>query len=79
MFQRLNHLMEGNTDDLENEVTFTSEAIHLMQTKMHLDNLTKEDVIRFMGIKRTNASTLMTIGLLSLVVLEVEVYLCTVF
>ena len=63
MFQRLNHLMEGNTDDLENEVTFTSEAIHLMQTKMHLDNLTKEDVIRFMGIKRTNASTLMTIGL----------------
>ena len=34
MFQRLNHLMEGNTDDLENEVTFTSEAFHLMQVVM---------------------------------------------
>ena len=55
MFHRLNFLMEGNTNDLENEVTFTSEAFHLMHTKMHLDNLSKEDVIRFMGIKRTNA------------------------
>ena len=52
----------GNTSDLLDEASFSSEVTEMMQTRMKLTNLNKKDVVRLMGIKRTNASTLVTIG-----------------
>ena len=58
--------MDGNTtdlyNDLENEASFGYEVVHLMQTRLQLTDLSPEDVIKLMGIKRTNASTLISIG-----------------
>ena len=61
MYQRLTNLMQGNTNDLWDEASFSSEVVELLQNQMKLE-VTRENVIQLMGIKRTNASTLVSIG-----------------
>ena len=61
MYQRLTNLMQGNTNDLWEEASFSSEVVELLQNQMKLE-VTRENVIQLMGIKRTNASTLVSIG-----------------
>ena len=54
--------MDGNTKDLMDEDSFTVEIANIMQAQMGLP-LTREEIVKLMGIKRTNASTLLTVGL----------------
>ena len=53
--------MDGNTKDLMDEDSFTVEIANIMQAQMGLP-LTREEIVKLMGIKRTNASTLLTVG-----------------
>lgn len=61
-YRRLDFLMDGNTKDLMDEDSFTVEIANIMQAKMGLP-VTREEIVKLMGIKRTNASTLLTVGL----------------
>ena len=61
-YRRLDFLMDGNTKDLMDEDSFTVEIANIMQAQMGLP-LTREEIVKLMGIKRTNASTLLTVGL----------------
>ena len=45
------------------EDSFTVDIANLMQAKMGLTDLSRKDIVKLMGIKRTNASTLLTVGL----------------
>ena len=60
-YRRLDFLMDGNTKDLMDEDSFTVEIANIMQAQMGLP-LTREEIVKLMGIKRTNASTLLTVG-----------------
>ena len=62
-WRRLDFLMDGNTRDLMDEDSFTVEIANIMQAKMGLTQLTREEIVKLMGIKRTNASTLLAVGL----------------
>ena len=61
--KRLDFLMDGNTKDLMDEDSFSIEIANIMQSQMGLADITRRDVVRMMGIKRTNASTLVNVGL----------------
>ena len=63
MYRRLDFLMDGNTKDLMEEDSFTVDIANLMQDKMGLSQLSRQDIVKLMGIKRTNASTLLPVGL----------------
>lgn len=63
VYKRLNYLMDGNTQDLMDENSFSSEIAAIMRSKMGLTGLSREAVVRLMGIKRTNASTLASVGI----------------
>ena len=52
--------MEGDTSDLEGKNSFSREIAKIMQCDMSLPNVEHKDIVRLMGIKRTNASTLLT-------------------
>ena len=60
MYKRLNFLMDGDTSDLQDKDSFSWQISKILQCDMGLVNLEHEDVIRLMGIKRTNGSTLLT-------------------
>ena len=59
-FKRLEFLMDGDTTDLQDKNSFSMEIAKIMQTDMNLPNVEHSVIIRLMGIKRTNASTLLT-------------------
>ena len=72
MHERLNILMEGATNDLKNDLEFsdfvlsTYEVIQKMKEGLptYIDNkISKEDVVRCIGVKRTNANDLSSIDL----------------
>ena len=52
--------MDGDTTDLQDKASFSMEIAKIMQGDMNLPNVEHNDIIRLMGIKRTNASTLLT-------------------
>ena len=54
--------MDGNTSDLMDDKSFSLEIADIMQQEMKLDT-NHQEIVRLMGIKRTNASTLLTVGL----------------
>ena len=60
MYKRLDFLMDGDTSDLQGKDSFSWEISKILQCDMGLVNLEHEDIVRLMGIKRTNASTLLT-------------------
>jgi len=60
MYKRLDFLMDGDTSDLQDNDSFSWQISKILQGDMGLVNLEHEDVVRLMGIKRTNGSTLLT-------------------
>ena len=60
MYKRLDFLMDGDTSDLQGKDSFSWEISKILQCDMGLVNLEHEDIVRLMGIKRTNCSTLLT-------------------
>ena len=52
--------MDGDTSDLQDKDSFSWQISKILQCDMGLVNLEHEDVVRLMGIKRTNGSTLLT-------------------
>ena len=60
MYKRLHFLMDGDTSDLQDNDSFSWQISKILQGDMGLVNLEHEDVVRLMGIKRTNGSTLLT-------------------
>jgi hypothetical protein len=60
MYKRLDFLMDGDTSDLQDVDSFSWQISKILQWDMSLVNLEHEDVVRLMGIKRTNGSTLLT-------------------
>jgi hypothetical protein len=63
MYKRLHFLMDGDTSDLQDKDSFSWQISKILQCDMGLVNLEHEDVVRLMGIKRTNGSTLLTVDL----------------
>ena len=72
MFDRFGILMEGRTDDLCNDLVFSDfvldayEIIQKMEDKVQVspeNRITKKDIVRCIGLKRTNANDLSTIDI----------------
>jgi len=72
MFNRFGILMEGRTDDLCNDLVFSDfvlnayEIIQKMEEKAQVspeNRITKKDIVRCIGLKRTNANDLSTIDI----------------
>uniref|UniRef100_A0A0K2VAX9 C2H2-type domain-containing protein n=1 Tax=Lepeophtheirus salmonis TaxID=72036 RepID=A0A0K2VAX9_LEPSM len=62
IWNRLNLLSSGETKDLE-KTKFVEDMVKVMQVKLGAKDITSQDVHQMMGIKRTNASNLSSIGL----------------
>lgn len=61
-YKRLDYLMDGNTSDLMNEDSFSLDIAKIMKDELKMQT-SHEEIVRLMGIKRTNASTLLSVGL----------------
>ena len=59
---RMSFLMDGNTSDLMDHASFSAEIAEIMGKEMGISK-SREEIVRLMGIKRTNASTLLSVGL----------------
>ncbi|XP_040576657.1 SET domain-containing protein SmydA-8-like [Lepeophtheirus salmonis] len=62
IWNRLNLLSSGETKDLE-KTKFVEDLVKVMQVKLEAKDIIYQDVHQMMGIKRTNASNLSSIGL----------------
>jgi hypothetical protein len=68
MHERLNMLMEGVTKDLTHNSEFICKADEIIRKLegpqiLHDHNTSKEDIVRCIGVKRTNANDLSSINL----------------
>ena len=69
VYERLNILMEGDTNDLTRSSEFSdfvcevSEIINKIEGPQTSCPISKNDIVRCIGVKRTNANDLSSIGL----------------
>ena len=69
LYDKLNNLMEGDTNDLtcnsdcKDFVCGVYEIINTINGSQTTCSISKEDIVRCMGVKRTNANDLSSIGL----------------
>ena len=71
MFDRFSLLMEGRTDDLLNDLVFSDLVAGVYNIIQHIEDqneissehgITKQDIVRCLGVKRSNAIDLASIG-----------------